>query len=327
MKMDPQFQIENIDEGAKFNQVIIKNTDTKEFISILPALGARLNAAHLIANENLVSVLKELDNADFKTNDELFNNAKLFPFAGRIRKGVYSFQNQIYQLPLNYSEEENACHGFLYKEKFEVISKSIFQNFAEVELCYHSIDGFDGYPFNFKITVTHRLSGTGQVTTSTRVENLSNSQILFSDGWHPYYVLGNSVDDLVIEFKGNEKIELNKSNVPTGSRIKLNSGDINKIEISENNLDDVFNLSSEIGRNEINLVSKKTEIILNIWQESGTNKYNYLVLYTPPDRKSIAIEPLTSNIDSFNNKEDLIILNPGSRWSASYGFELNKKNK
>jgi aldose 1-epimerase len=325
--MDNQFQIENVGEDTEFNQVIIKNTETKEFISILPELGARLNAAHLIANENLVPVLKELDNADFNTNDELFNNAKLFPFAGRIRKGVYSFQNQTYQLPLNYPEEENACHGFLYKQKFEVISKNIFQNFAEVELYYCSKNGFAGYPFNFKITVTHRLSGTGQVTTSTTVENLSNTQILFSDGWHPYYVLGNSIDDLVIEFKGNERIELDKNNVPTGRRLTLNNAETNKIELADNKLDDVFKLSSEIGRNEVNLISRNSGIILNIWQESGTKKYNYLVIYTPPDRKSIAIEPLTSNIDSFNNKEDVIILNPRDTWSASYGFELNKKRK
>jgi len=52
-----------------------------------------------------------------------------------------------------------------------------------------------------------------------------------------------------------------------------------------------------------------------------------LVLYTPPEKNSIAIEPITSNIDSFNNKEDIIYLNPGDRWTASYGFELNKKEK
>ena len=70
-----------------------------------------------------------------------------------------------------------------------------------------------------------------------------------------------------------------------------------------------LNYHAESGRNGVNLVSRKTGIILNIWQESSRNKYNYLVLYTPPDRKSIAIEPITSNIDSFNSKEDVIILN------------------
>lgn len=325
--MNTQFQIENIAEGTEFHQIIIKNIRTKEFISILPALGARLNGAYLNSNGDLIPVLSALHSSDFKSNDELFNNAKLFPFAGRIRKGVYSFQNQTYQLPLNYTEEENACHGFLYRKKFILKSKNIFENFAEVELCCRSAEECKGYPFSFIIIVTYKISDTGKVKISTKVENLGSNQMLFSDGWHPYFTLGNSVDDLVVEFSGKEKIELNKFNVPTGSRLKLNDGFINKIEIANKKLDDVFRLSSYSKTNEVNLVSKKTGITLNIWQESGTNKYNYLVLYTPPDRKSIAIEPITSNIDSFNNKEDIIILNPGNIWSASYGFELNKNNK
>ena len=44
--------------------------------------------------------------------------------------------NHDYQLPINYAEEENACHGFLYKQEFEVISKNISTQFAEVELSY-----------------------------------------------------------------------------------------------------------------------------------------------------------------------------------------------
>ena len=254
----------------------------------------------------------------------MFNNAKLFPFAGRVRNGCYSFQNQSYQLPLNYFDEKNACHGFLYNKKFILTSENISMKSAEVELSYHSTEDYDGYPFDFNIKVTYILSVEGQVTISTTIENLCSKQILFSDGWHPYYTIGNSINDLIIEFCGQEKIELNKFNIPTGFRIKLNNGDINKIDISEKTLDDVFKLSSVNGKNEINLVSKKTGVNLKIWQDSGINKYNYLVIYTPADRKSIAIEPLTSNIDSFNNKEDIIILKPGNKWSASYGFALHK---
>jgi aldose 1-epimerase len=325
--MNTQFKIENIGEGTEFHQIIVNNTSTKEFVSILPALGARLNAAHLSSNGDLISVLSELHSSDFKTNDELFNNALLFPFAGRIRKGFYTFQNQNYQLPVNYSEEENACHGFLYIKKFQLLSKRITDDFAEIELSYRTDETTQGYPYLFSVNVIYRLSKAGEVTVLTRVENLSESSMLFSNGWHLYYTLGNSVDDWVVEFNSKEKIELNKFNVPTGSRVKFNNGDINKIEIADKQLDDVFKLSSENGTHYINLVSRKTETVLNIWQESGANKYNYLVLYTPPDRKSIAIEPITSNIDSFNNKEDIIILNPGNRWTASYGFELNRNNK
>ena len=59
-----------------------------------------------------------------------------------------------------------------------------------------------------------------------------------------------------------------------------------------------------------------------MWQETGTNKYNFLQVYIPPSREMIALEPMTSNIDAFNNKDHLIILEPGKKWSASFGFYL-----
>jgi aldose 1-epimerase len=320
--METQFQIENIGEGTEFHQIILRNTNTKEYISVLPEIGARLNAAHLLSNGNLIPVLLELQRTEFNTNDEMFNSAKLFPFAGRIKNGTYSFNSQTYHLPINYKQEANACHGFMYQKKFDVVSYNICKDFVEIELSHQSIDGYEGYPFSFNIIVTHKLADTGEVTTTTTVENIGKNQLIFSDGWHPYYTLGNSVNNLSIEFNGKEKIELDKNNIPTGSRIKLDKD--HKINIGDKNLDDVFCLLSKDSKNEINLSSKEANLVLNIWQDSGINKYDYLVLYTPPDRKSIAIEPLTSNIDSFNNKEDLIFLKPGNKWSASYGFWLNK---
>lgn len=323
--MEAQFQIENICEGTEFQQIILKNKDTNEYISILPEIGARINAAHLLSNGNLIPVLLELQNSEFKTNDELFNNAKLFPYAGRIKNGTYSFNSKTYNLPINYKQEVNACHGFLYQKKFDVISKNICNDFAEVELSYQSIDGFEGYPFSFKTNVIYKLTHTGEVTIATTVENIGENQLLFSDGWHPYYTLGNAINNLSIEFNGKEKIELDKNNIPTGSRIKL--GKDHKINIDDKNLDDVFCLLPNGRVNEISLVCKEKNLMLNIWQDSGGNKYNYLVLYTPPDRRSIAIEPLTSNIDSFNNREDVVTLAPGKKWSASYGFGLKKTRK
>jgi aldose 1-epimerase len=72
------------------------------------------------------------------------------------------------------------------------------------------------------------------------------------------------------------------------------------------------------------LISNDQNIHLNIWQETGRNKYEYLVIYTPPDRKSIAIEPMTSNVNSFNNGESLIQLAPGKEYSSSFGIYLEK---
>jgi aldose 1-epimerase len=320
--MQDQLEIYEQEEGTLFHKVFIKNKLTDESISILPNLGARLNSAHLRSGNELLAVLCELADENMKTSDELFNNAKLFPFAGRIKKGIYSFQNKTYKLPINYIEEENATHGFLYNRRFNVIVKRNTGANAEVELEYVSTNDIAGYPFYFRIIVVYTLSVKGEVTVTTKVFNLDKGQILFSDGWHPYYRLCQSIDDLKIEFNAEEKIELRLDKIPNGIRFLLNGSVLQQIDLKNKILDDVYKYSSDNKINFVNIILKESPVRLNIWQEGGFNKYNYLVLYTPPDRKSIAVEPMTSNINAFNNKEGLIITEPGELWSASYGFSL-----
>ena len=265
----------------------------------------------------------ELKDENLKSSDEIFNNAKLFPFAGRIKKGIYSFQNKTYNLPINYIEEENATHGFLYDRKFKVISKRNTGECAEIELEYIPADNLIGYPFDFRMRVVYKFSVEGQVTVTTNVSNLDKGEILFSDGWHPYYKLSQSIDDLKIEFNAQERIALNKDKIPSGIKFPLNGSSVQQIDLKNKTLDDVFKYSPDNKINFVNICSKESSIRLSIWHEAGYNKYNYLVLYTPPHRRSIAIEPMTSNINSFNNKEGLIIIKSGESWSASYGFSLS----
>lgn len=323
--MKTRFEIAEQNENSMFNQICIKNIITGEYISILPKLGARLNAAHLRFEEQLIQVIRELKDENLKSNDDIFNNAKLFPFANRIRKGKYTFQNSVHEFPINYPEEENACHGFLYDAGFNLISKNIQNDFAEVELEHKSTNKIEGYPFCFRMTVIYKFTAHGEIIITTSVFNLNNKEILFSDGWHPYYYLNNSIDNFVIEFNADEKLELNEFNIPNGVINKLNNNSHHRIELKNINLDDLFRYSSSNAVNLIDIIPEKSSYKISIWQESGNNKYNYLVLYTPPDRKSIAIEPMTSSIDAFNNKDGLIILKPGETWSASMGFSLQKK--
>jgi aldose 1-epimerase len=165
----------------------------------------------------------------------------------------------------------------------------------------------------------------GEVTITTNVFNLNDKEILFSDGWHPYYSLSKSVDDFKIVFNVSEKLELNHKNIPSGIVNLLNQNSYQQIELKNKNLDDLFRYSQENKINFINIIPDNSDYKLEIWHEAGANKYNYLVLYIPPDRNSIAIEPMTSSIDAFNNKDGLIILKPQESWSASFGFYLHKK--
>ncbi len=49
---------------------------------------------------------------------------------------------------------------------------------------------------------------------------------------------------------------------------------------------------------------------------------NFLQIYTPEKRRSIAIEPMSCLADAFNNKIGLITLKPGKSISHHFGIKL-----
>ena len=48
-------------------------------------------------------------------------------------------------------------------------------------------------------------------------------------------------------------------------------------------------------------------------------KWNFLQVFTPPHRQSIALEPMTCNIDAFNNQDGLKMLAPKETLSGVFG--------
>ncbi len=67
------------------------------------------------------------------------------------------------------------------------------------------------------------------------------------------------------------------------------------------------------------MLARAQKLTINIWQQTGKWKYNYLQVFIPPSKKSIAVEPMTCAADAFNNKMGLIILNPKKSFSTSCG--------
>jgi aldose 1-epimerase len=61
---------------------------------------------------------------------------------------------------------------------------------------------------------------------------------------------------------------------------------------------------------------------LRYWQATGPGKFNYLQLFTPPYGTSLAIEPMTCNVDAFNNGDGLARLRAGQELRASAGVVM-----
>ena len=322
MKTEPTFAIDEV-KNLKSSEIIIKNSLTKEWMSILPGYGARLKELWLSNGKRNISVLKKVESTDSQDRNDIFTNAKLSPFAGRIKDGQYIFNNMKYNLSKNYPEEENACHGFLYNKEFHIADKIVNDEMALCRLEYFYENEYEGYPFSFSIEITYTLTESEGLICTTRIINKSKSAIPLSDGWHHYFDLGTNINELELKLDISEIVKLDSRNIPTGSKEAYNEFVIPE-KIGNTQFDSCFRIKSCNGKAATTLSSPNNNIRLTIWQETGNGKYQYLVIYTPPGRRYIAVEPITSNINSFNNGEDLILLEPDNEYISSFGIYLKK---
>jgi aldose 1-epimerase len=80
----------------------------------------------------------------------------------------------------------------------------------------------------------------------------------------------------------------------------------------------------ELGKAVTTLSNPATDTHLEVWQQCTNQTYNYLQIYTPADRKTIAIEPMTCAADSLNNGLGLWIVAPKSACKAKYGVRMKR---
>ncbi|MGK9475735.1 aldose 1-epimerase [Melioribacter sp. OK-6-Me] len=296
---------------------VVKDT-TREGFSVIPELGGRLHELYLSNGKKVHQVLRRYNPFSIESRDDLFTNAKMCPYAGRVKSGKYIFNGREYQLPINYPEEGNSSHGLIFDKPFKVVDMKSDENFAEIALDYEYRKENEGYPFDFDIRIIHRLEKGKGYSSLTSIINLSDTEIPIADGWHPYFDLNTNIDNLKLQFDSYEMIITDENKMPSSKKRYDEFKTLKKI--GNTFFDNCFTIVPEKGVFNTFLFNEKENFHLKIWQESGKDKYNYLVIYTPPDRKTIAIEPMTSNINAFNNGEGLIILKPQESFEVSFGI-------
>ncbi len=318
----PNFVIEK-GSASGMSIITVRNNLTGEFFSVIPESGARLKELWLGSGQKTFSVLKKIKDIHSQVPDDIYTNAKLSPFAGRIKNGRYVHNNVSYNVPLTFPEERNACHGFVFNKKFEVMKTEITNDHALCSLKCDYDEEIAGYPFRYTLELSYILTSTDGLICKTKVVNRSSSIMPLSDGWHHYFELGDEVDALKLKLAVSDIIEVDAKNIPTGKRTPFRDY-VFPVAIGSRQFNTCFAVDGNGGKAATQLISEDRGITLSVWQETGKNKFNYLVVYTPPDRKSVAIEPMTSNVDSFNNGEGLIPLPPNGEFSANCGIQIGK---
>lgn len=300
-----------------FETLILFNTISEEYVSIIPTHGGNLHEL-VLQKENILhdilyknSTKKELTGS----NRNFYRGAKLSPFPNRIDKGEYAAEGIMYALPKN-DNNVHALHGLLWNKSFEIETKETSLEYAELRLCYAYKKESEGYPFSYDINITYQLHIEG-VTISTRIKNTSDTAIPIADGWHPYLTTGVHIDQLTLKIPSNQKIVTDESLIPTGE-VTRDTKFEKPASMNGVILDSCFivNTLDEIA--ETILFDAEQNLSIVVWQETN-DAYPYVHIYTPPDRMSLAIEPTSCIPNAFASKNSIDMLKPGDERMYRFG--------
>ncbi|MFW1466557.1 hypothetical protein ACEV75_24510, partial [Vibrio parahaemolyticus] len=77
-----------------------------------------------------------------------------------------------------------------------------------------------GYPFHYELLINWKLEAGNKLSVKTTVLHHNAMAIPFSDGWHPYFSLGNSIDECELQFDAHQQVEFNADLLPTGKLLE-----------------------------------------------------------------------------------------------------------
>jgi aldose 1-epimerase len=266
----------------------------------------------------------------------------LFPFPGRLRDGRFTFRGKTYQLPLNDSTKQHAIHGFTPRNPWRVVDSNGDDEFAFVTGQFRLRDDLPAalgqWPADFRLSLTYKLH-RNRLQVNATVENLGPGPLPFGLGYHPYFRLPGVADpDVgghVLQANVDQVWETDANNLPTGwrpdvppeldFRVPRSIGDtaldavLTNVTVQPAGAGDMIELAtlSHPG------ASGRLRVLADpVFRE--------LVLFTPPHRRAVAIEPYTCSADAANFHERGLDsgwreLKPGGEWMATVEYRWERE--
>jgi aldose 1-epimerase len=303
-----------IEQGP--HSLLLKGPDGA-LAEIVPSSGALLNRFSLLIGGKPLNVIDAFADPARAASEikPAFQSAKLSPFVCRIQDARYSYGGTAYTLE-KFTLNGSAIHGLLFDEPFILADSVADPSHASVTLRFEYRGSDPGYPFSFDCQVRYTLRGAS-LRLETEVLNRDRHALPLADGWHPYFTLGKPIDELELQFHAHEMLEF-ENLIPTGRRLPHTQ--FNGLErIGATELDNAFVLDPGHPSPACILRDPVSGVQVEI---APDDTYPILQLYTPPHRRSIAIENLTGAPDNFNNGIGLLELQPGEKKTFSTTYTI-----
>lgn len=257
--------------------------------------------------------------------DEMSSSGRgqvLIPWPNRIQDGLYSFDGQEHQLPVNDVEEQDAIHGLVRWGSW--IAGDRAENRVVME---HALHPQPGYPFSLALSIEYELSDAGLRVRTTAV-NRGPQPCPYGSGNHPYLALTEAlVDSLTLRLPARTLLRSDERGIPV-ERLPVGGTDYDfrrPRAIGATVLDHAFTdlERGEDGRARVELWDPDEGNEVTLWVDET---HSYLMVFSGdplPDvnRRSLAVEPMTCPPNAFRTGEDVVRLEPGHSFTSSWGID------
>lgn len=250
----------------------------------------------------------------------------LFPFAGRLAGRSIEFEGRTYTLPPG-DPLGNAIHGFACFRPWRVVERSANRVRGEFRAADFGQDVLAHWPADFRLSADYQVVGSS-LRLELEVENVGQGPLPFGLGAHPYFRLplgaASQADECVVSVPATSYWELEQM-LPTGRKLPLDGSRqlLDGQHFGEMKFDDVLSdLEPTSGRHAASIVDAGAgrRVVIEF-----DPVFRECVVYTPPHRQAVCIEPYTTVPDAFSLTErgidaGLQLLAPGQVFRA--GFEI-----
>jgi len=247
----------------------------------------------------------------------------LAPWPNRLGDGRYSIDGRTGRAGWDEPERRNAIHGLVRWLPWRLRSRA--QN---VVVLGCTLFAQPGYPWHLEFVLEYRLGREGLVVTAG-VTNADEVPAPFGLGFHPYLTVGTpTVDAVRLTLPGRRCLVTDDRGLPTGdtivagSELDFTSGR----RIGSTKLDTAFTdlVRDERGIGRVELDDTETGRGVTLWMDRS---FGYVMAYTADTvepagrrRQGLAVEPMTCPPDALRSGTDLVRLEPGASWRATWGI-------
>lgn len=280
--------------------------------AVLPAVGGSIASFTRAGAE----VLKSASSAALAAADVLGMACyPLVPYSNRIAHGRLHFDGQTRLLACCLAGVAHAIHGVGWQRPWRVTSvqasrvRLVLEHGAEDEMARL-------WPWPFRAEQELALEADGESVTlvaSLALENVGSSRFPCGLGWHPFFPRSASA---TLAFAADGMWENDATGLPQRCIRPEPWGFSRARRLDGVTLDHVFAAWSGVAE----LMLPECGLAITI---DAAAPCRHLVVYTPADGQSIAIEPVTHVTDAFNRAAQgasdtgMLVLDPGAQAAAT----------